>query len=94
MRDVLVTRRLRAPVGLIVHDLADVNDRLARGRPFFVDIARQGIALYEAEGFDLAAPGMLPPEEAQAEAARYFEDLVRTRAALAHDLPLAAYTGR
>ena len=74
MRDVLVTRRLRAPVGLIVHDLADVNDRLARGRPFFVDIARQGIALYEAEGFDLAAPGMPPPEEAQAEAGLYFED--------------------
>lgn len=73
MRDVIVHRRFRAPVGLIVHDLADVNDQLARGRPFFVDIARQGIALYEAPGFDLVTPGMLPPDEARQEARGYYD---------------------
>ncbi len=73
MRDVTINRALSAPVNFIVHELADVNDQLSHGRPFFVDIAEQGIALYEAEGFELAAPRVLPPEEAKAEARKHFE---------------------
>jgi len=73
MRDVTINKSLSAPVNFIVHDLADVNDQLSHGRPFFVDIAEQGIALYEAEGFELATPRVLPPEEAKAEARKHFE---------------------
>jgi predicted nucleotidyltransferase/HEPN domain-containing protein len=73
MRDVTINRALSAPVNFIVHDLADVNDQLSHGRPFFADIAEQGIALYEAEGFELATPRVLPPEEAKAEARKHFE---------------------
>lgn len=73
MRDATITGALSAPVNFIVHDLRDVNDQLAHGRPFFVDIAKQGIALYEAEGFELGAPRVLPPEEARAEARSHFE---------------------
>lgn len=73
MRDVTINKALSAPVNFIVHDLADVNDQLSHGRPFFVDIAGQGIALYEAEGFELATPRVLPPEEARAEAQRHLE---------------------
>lgn len=73
MRDATINKALSAPVNFIVHDLADVNDQLSHGRPFFVDIAEQGIALYEAEGFELATPRVLPPQEARAEAARHFE---------------------
>ena len=73
MRDVTINKALSAPVNFIVHDLADVNDQLAHGRPFFVDILNQGIALYEAEGFELATPRVLPPEEARAEAEKHFE---------------------
>jgi uncharacterized protein len=73
MRDVTINKALSAPVNFIVHDLADVNDQLSHGRPFFVDIAGQGIALYEAEGFELASPRVLPPEEAKAEARKHFE---------------------
>lgn len=72
MRDVTINKALSAPVNFIVHDLADVNDQLSHGRPFFVDLAEQGIALYEAEGFELATPRVLPPEEARAEAAKHF----------------------
>ena len=72
MRDVTINQALSAPVNFIIHDLADVNDQLSHGRPFFVDIAKQGIALYEAEGFELATPRVLPPEEARAEAAKHF----------------------
>jgi uncharacterized protein len=73
MRDVTINKSLRAPVSFIVHSLTDVNEQLERGRPFFLDILEQGIALYAAEGFTFAAPRRLPPEEARAEAQKYFD---------------------
>ncbi|MFA6114175.1 MAG: HEPN domain-containing protein [Sphingomonas sp.] len=74
MRDVTINEALSAPVSFIVHTLTDVNQQLERGRPFFADIVKQGIALYEAEGFPFAAPRDLPPEEARAEAQAYFDE--------------------
>lgn len=74
MRDTTITHALSAPVNFIVHSLSDVNSQLEKGRPFFVDIVTQGIALYEAEGFPFAAPRDLPPEEARAEAQKYFDE--------------------
>lgn len=73
MRGAAISGALSAPVNFIVHDLSDVNDQLAHGRPFFVDIASQGVALYEAEGFELAVPRVLPPEEARGEAQKHFD---------------------
>ena len=73
MRDVTINKALTAPVSFIVHTLTDVNEQLERGRPFFVDIVEQGIALYDAEGFNFAAPRALPPAEALAEAQKHFE---------------------
>ena len=73
MRDVTITKLLSAPVSFIVHTLTDVNQQLERGRSFFVDIVKQGVALYEAEGFAFAAPRNLPPEEARSEAQVHFE---------------------
>ena len=72
MRELTVTKRLTAPVSFIVHSLMDLNDQLARGRPFFVDIARDGIMLYEAPGHPLASPSPLAPEIAEEEARRHF----------------------
>lgn len=60
MRDVTINQALSAPVNFIVHSLSDVNEQLSRGHPFFVDIVRDGIALYEAEGFAFAQPRNLP----------------------------------
>ncbi|WP_243452000.1 nucleotidyltransferase domain-containing protein [Sphingosinicella soli] len=73
MRDMTISGVLSAPVGFIVHSLKDVNKQLEQGRPFFIDITEQGIALYEAEGFGLAMPRKLPPEEARAEAQKHFD---------------------
>jgi len=73
MREVTIAKTLTAPVSFIVHSLKDVNAQLERGRPFFVDIAQQGIALYEAEGFEFAQPRNLPPEEARVEAKKHFD---------------------
>ena len=54
MRAVTIEKLISAPVNFIVHDLADVNEQLRHGRPFFVDIARDGIALYRMEGCTLS----------------------------------------
>jgi len=63
-----IAGHLSAPVNFIVHSYEEVNSLLARGWPFFVDIARDGIPLYEAPDHPLASPKNLAPEEARAEA--------------------------
>ncbi|GAA0645305.1 nucleotidyltransferase and HEPN domain-containing protein [Sphingomonas ursincola] len=73
MREMTITQTLSAPVSFIVHSLKDVNKQLEQGRPFFTDIAAQGIALYEAEGFPFATPTKLAPDAARAEASSSFE---------------------
>jgi predicted nucleotidyltransferase/HEPN domain-containing protein len=78
MRDVTINGALSAPVNFIVHSLTDVNQQLERGRPFFVDIVDQGVALYEAEGFAFAQPHELPAEAARAEATQYFNEWFST----------------
>lgn len=74
MRETTIAKRLSAPVNFIVHSLKDVNDQLRKGRYFFTDILRDGIALYEAEGHDFAKPEPLTPQAALAEAEGYFEE--------------------
>ncbi|WP_245678999.1 nucleotidyltransferase and HEPN domain-containing protein [Asticcacaulis taihuensis] len=73
VREFTITHSIDTPVNFIVHDLADVNDQLARGRPFFSDIARDGIMLYEAPGHPLARPKALTTDEVAAEAKGYYE---------------------
>ncbi|WP_416067765.1 HEPN domain-containing protein [Rhizobium sp. ZK1] len=68
-----IAHRIETPVIPIVHSLHDVNDQLSRGRPFFVDIKRDGKVLYEEEGHPLAQPRPLTKEEAKAEAQKNFE---------------------
>jgi hypothetical protein len=74
MREVTIANTISAPVNFIVHSIADVNDQLQRGRPFFVDIIRDGIALYELEGHELEPPKALSAEEQRKEAKRYFDE--------------------
>lgn len=73
MREVTIAKRVSAPVNFIVHSLRDVNRQLSRGRPFFVDILKDGIALYEAEGHAFVKPEPLTPDEALSEAEGYFD---------------------
>ncbi|PZM10467.1 HEPN domain-containing protein [Rhizobium tubonense] len=68
-----IAHHIHTPVVPIVHSLADVNDQLARGRPFFIDIARDGKILYEAPGHPLAEPKPLTPEASRNEAQANFD---------------------
>ena len=60
------------PVNLIVHSLDEVNQALKRGEYFWVDIARDGIALYELVGHTLATPMPLSAADALRMAEEYF----------------------
>jgi predicted nucleotidyltransferase/HEPN domain-containing protein len=62
------------PVNIIVHTLEEVNRGLTRGEYFWVDIARDGIALYELPGTVLATPKPLTAADAYEMAGAYFAD--------------------
>jgi predicted nucleotidyltransferase len=68
-----ITHDLSAPAHFIVHSLSDVNDQLARGRPFFTDIVKDGVALYEAGGHAFAQSAKLSTQAAYAEAQANFD---------------------
>jgi len=69
-RDTAIAR----PVNIIVHTLDEVNQALSRGEYFWVDIARDGIVLYELPGSALAAPKPLTAADANEMASTYFRD--------------------
>ena len=74
LREYQTTHKLTAPANFIVHSLADLNKRLKRGQYFFLDIIRDGVALYEAPGHPLERPKKLKPAEALKEAQAYFDE--------------------
>jgi predicted nucleotidyltransferase/HEPN domain-containing protein len=61
-------------VNIIVHSIDEVNQALKRGEYFWVDIVRDGIALYELPQHALATPMPLTPADAYSMAAAYLED--------------------
>jgi uncharacterized protein len=64
------------PVNIIVHTLDEVNQGLMRGDYFWVDIARDGIALYEPAGVALATPKPLTAADAYETGAAYLSRLL------------------
>jgi len=74
IRELSITKSLRTPVNFIVHTLQEVNDGLAHGRYFFMDVARDGIALYQADDSELHQPKPKTPSQAVAMAREYYEE--------------------
>lgn len=72
-RETMILNRLRTPVNFIVHTLQEVNDGLAHGRYFFMDIARDGIALYQSDNSELHKPKPKTPQQAYDMAQGYFD---------------------
>jgi predicted nucleotidyltransferase/HEPN domain-containing protein len=61
------------PVNIIVHTLQEVNQALNRGEYFWVDIARDGIELYDLPGNALATPKPATAADAYEMAGEYFQ---------------------
>lgn len=74
IRELAIDKSLHTPVNFIVHTLQEVNDGLAHGRYFFMDVARDGIALYSYDDKELHTPKPKTPEQALAMAKEYFEE--------------------
>ncbi|KGB53863.1 putative nucleotidyltransferase [Sphingopyxis sp. LC81] len=73
-RELAIDKTLHTPVNFIVHTMQEVNDGLAHGRYFFMDIAKDGIALYEFDDKELHTPKPKTPEQALNMAREYFEE--------------------
>src|SRR3546814_12099546 len=73
-RELAITQTIKTPVNFIVHTIQEVNDGLAHGRYFFMDVRRDGIALYQTVDDELHEPKPKTPESALAMAEEYFED--------------------
>jgi predicted nucleotidyltransferase len=69
-----VEKIIRTPVNFIVHSLQQVNDGLSHGRIFFMEVARDGVILYQSDDRLLAEPKPKTPEQAYLVAKEYFED--------------------
>jgi predicted nucleotidyltransferase/HEPN domain-containing protein len=70
---ILRDKAIGRPVNVIVHSIDEVNQALKRGEYFWVDIAHDGIALYELPGHELATPMPLTPADASRMANDYFD---------------------
>ena len=73
-RELAITQAIKTPVNFIVHTLQEVNDGLAHGRYFFMDVRRDGIALYQAVDDELHEPKPKTPEQALTMAREYFDE--------------------
>lgn len=73
-RELAITRTLRTPVNFIVHTLQEVNEGLRDGRYFFMDLARDGIAIYQSDPNDLPEPQPKTPDQALLMAREYFDE--------------------
>lgn len=73
-RDYMMLRRLRHPVSLIVHTLQEVNNNLADGRFFFLDVVEDAVALYQSDDSELATPRPKRPADALMLAREYFDE--------------------
>ncbi|MBZ7925996.1 nucleotidyltransferase and HEPN domain-containing protein [Ensifer adhaerens] len=66
-------KSVSTPVGLIVHGAREVNNFLADGQYFFLDILREGVVLYELDDRPLAEPRRLSPADALRVAKEHFD---------------------
>jgi len=67
-------KTLQTPANFVVHSLQEVNDALAHGRVFFMNILSDGIVLYESDDKPLKSPIPKNPKMALVAAEQYFEE--------------------
>ena len=74
IRAYTIEKTLRTPVNFIVHSLQEANDGLAHGRVFFMEVVKDGIALYEADDREFHSPKPKTPQQALNTAKEYFDE--------------------
>jgi len=74
IREFAITKTIHVPVNYILHTLQEVNDGLAHGRYFFMDVRRDGVVVYQADDTELHEPKPKTPQQALKMAKAYFEE--------------------
>ncbi|MBJ7537468.1 HEPN domain-containing protein [Marinomonas transparens] len=67
-----IERRIGRPLGLIVHSIHDINQRLHEGQYFFKDIREEGIEIYACDTRELPRPGNLTLDEQKTIAQKHY----------------------
>lgn len=70
----LFEKIIYTPANFVVHSLQEVNDALAHGRVLFMEIVKDGVALYQSDDRELGKPKPKTPEMALKAAQEYFEE--------------------
>jgi predicted nucleotidyltransferase/HEPN domain-containing protein len=78
IREFAITKTIHVPVNYILHTLQEVNDGLAHGRYFFMDVKRDGVVVYQADETELHEPKPKTPKQALAMATEYFREWMPT----------------
>lgn len=94
IRAYTIEKTLHTPVNFVVHSLHEVNDGLSHGRVFFMEVAKDGIALYQADDRELAAPKPKTAEQALETAREYFEEWMPSAAGFLDTSKYALSRGR
>ena len=94
IRELSVTKTLRTPVNFIVHSVGEVNAGLSQGRYFFMDVARDGIAIYQAVDDELPEPQPKTPHAALEMAREYFDEWFPSAGEFAEDFRSNLERGR
>jgi uncharacterized protein len=68
------SRTIKTWATVIVHDIAEVNKALLRGRYFFTDIKKEGVLLYDSKRYKLEKAQKLSPEERKQTAQEDFKN--------------------
>jgi hypothetical protein len=72
----LYEKTIRTPANFIVHSLQEVNDALAHGRVFFMEVLKDGVILYQSDDRPLGKPKPKTPAMALQAAQEYFEEYI------------------
>jgi predicted nucleotidyltransferase/HEPN domain-containing protein len=94
MREYGITGTLKTPVNFIVHTLQEVNDGLAHGRYFFMDVAQDGIVLYQSDDTEFHQPKPKTPLQALAMAKEYFEEWMPSASGMLETAKFSQQQGR
>lgn len=70
-REYLISHSILSPVQFFVHFISQVNEALSHGRYFFIDVIRDGIALYESGSTEFTSPRPKSNEQAVKMALEY-----------------------
>jgi HEPN domain-containing protein/predicted nucleotidyltransferase len=73
VEDRLAKSRVRTPLSLIAHYVAEVNRKIEEGYYFFLDVKKEGILLFDTKKYELSEPKEQDPVKLQATAKSDFD---------------------